>query len=44
MVRVSRSVADDRHAFAEADFCDPFGFCQGSQNQFELTGGFVLRF
>ena len=27
-----------------SDFCDPFGFCQGSLKQFELTGGLVLRF
>jgi opacity protein-like surface antigen len=27
-----------------SDFCDPFGFCQGSLNQFEMTGGLVLRF
>jgi hypothetical protein len=29
---------------ASSDYGDPFGFCQGSLNQFELTGGFVLRF
>jgi opacity protein-like surface antigen len=27
-----------------SDFCDPFGFCQGSLQQFELTGGVTLRF
>lgn len=27
-----------------SDFCDPFGFCQGSLQQFELMGGVVLRF
>jgi opacity protein-like surface antigen len=27
-----------------SEFCDPFGFCQGSLNQFELMGGLVLRF
>jgi opacity protein-like surface antigen len=27
-----------------SDFCDPFGFCQGSLQQFELSGGVVLRF
>ena len=26
------------------DFCDPFGFCQGTLNQFELGGGLILRF
>ena len=25
-------------------FCDPFGFCQGSLGQFEITGGLILRF
>jgi opacity protein-like surface antigen len=29
---------------ASSDFCDPFGFCQGSLRQFEVTGGIVLRF
>ena len=27
-----------------SDFCDPFGFCQGSLQQFELMGGLTLRF
>lgn len=27
-----------------SEFCDPFGFCQGSLQQFELMGGVVLRF
>lgn len=26
------------------DFCDPFGFCQGTLNQFEFGGGLILRF
>jgi hypothetical protein len=26
------------------DFCDPFGFCQGSLNRFDLAGGVVVRF
>ena len=26
------------------DFCDPFGFCQSTLNQFELGGGVVFRF
>jgi len=26
------------------DFCDPFGFCQGSLNQIELAVGAVVRF
>ena len=25
-------------------FCDPFGFCQNTLNQFELGVGFILRF
>lgn len=29
---------------SSSDFCDPFGFCQGSLGQFELTGGVVFRF
>jgi opacity protein-like surface antigen len=29
---------------ASSDFCDPFGFCQGWLQQFEMTGGLVLRF
>ena len=27
-----------------ADFCDPFGFCQGSLQQMEFAGGVVVRF
>jgi outer membrane protein W len=27
-----------------SDYCDPFGFCQNWLQQFELTGGVVLRF
>ena len=29
---------------SSADFCDPFGFCQGELNQMEFAGGVVLRF
>lgn len=29
---------------ASSDFCDPFGFCQGTLHQFELMGGIALRF
>ena len=29
---------------ASSDFCDPFGFCQGWLQQFEMTAGLVLRF
>jgi opacity protein-like surface antigen len=27
-----------------ADFCDPFGFCQGTLQQIEFAGGAVIRF
>ena len=27
-----------------SDFCDPFGFCQGSLQQFELMAGLSMRF
>lgn len=29
---------------SSSDYCDPFGFCQGSLSQFELTGGVAVRF
>jgi hypothetical protein len=29
---------------SDAEVCDPFGFCQGTLHQFELTGGVVVRF
>jgi hypothetical protein len=29
---------------AASDFCDPFGFCQNSLQQFGFAGGVVLRF
>jgi len=29
---------------SSGDFCDPFGFCQGTLSQFELGGGVVFRF
>jgi hypothetical protein len=29
---------------SSSDFCDPFGFCQAWLQQFELTGGVVVRF
>ena len=28
----------------EADFCDPFGFCQGTLSQIEFAGGAIVRF
>lgn len=27
-----------------SDYCDPFGFCQSWLQQFEITGGVVIRF
>jgi hypothetical protein len=29
---------------AAGDFCDPFGFCQNTLQQFELSGGVTVRF
>jgi opacity protein-like surface antigen len=29
---------------SSSDYCDPFGFCQDSLQQLELTGGVVIRF
>jgi opacity protein-like surface antigen len=29
---------------SSGDFCDPFGFCQGTLQQFEFAGGVVVRF
>jgi len=29
---------------SSSDFCDPFGFCQGTLSQFELVGGVAFRF
>ncbi len=29
---------------SSGDFCDPFGFCQSTLNQFELGVGLILRF
>jgi hypothetical protein len=33
-------VGDD----SDGDFCDPFGFCQGSLQQIEIAAGAVVRF
>ena len=40
-VRYKPTMLNDEDA---ADFCDPFGFCQGTLSQFEFAGGVVLRF
>ena len=29
---------------SQSDFCDPFGFCQSTLNQFEFSGGVTFRF
>jgi outer membrane protein W len=29
---------------SSSDFCDPFGFCQDSLDQFEIMGGIVFQF
>ncbi|MCM2255440.1 MAG: porin family protein [Vicinamibacteria bacterium] len=33
-----------RLADGDSDYCDPFGFCQDSLRQFELTAGVAIRF
>ena len=40
-VRYKPTMLNDEDA---GDFCDPFGFCQGSLQQIELTVGAVVRF
>ena len=40
-VRYKPSFLDDT---SSADFCDPFGFCQGTLQQIEFVGAVVLRF
>ena len=40
-VRYKPTMLNDENA---ADFCDPFGFCQGTLQQIEFAGGAVLRF
>ena len=42
--RVQARYVPTRLNDSSSDFCDPFGFCQGSLHQFELLGGLVLRF
>jgi opacity protein-like surface antigen len=39
--RYKPTMMNDKDA---ADFCDPFGFCQGSLQQVEFMGGAVVRF
>jgi len=29
---------------SSGDYCDPFGFCQGTLHQFEFAGGAIFRF
>jgi hypothetical protein len=40
-VRYKPTMLNDEDA---GDFCDPFGFCQGSLQQIEFAGGAVIRF
>jgi len=40
-VRYKPTMMSDEDA---ADFCDPFGFCQGTLQQIEFMGGAVIRF
>ena len=40
-VRYRPTMLNDKDA---ADFCDPFGFCQGTLQQIEFMGGAVVRF
>jgi opacity protein-like surface antigen len=42
--RVQARYVPTRLDDAASDICDPFGFCQGSFQQFELTGGISIRF
>jgi hypothetical protein len=40
-VRYKPTMLNDTDA---ADFCDPFGFCQGGLSQLEFAGGVTIRF
>jgi len=40
-VRYNPTMLNDKDA---ADFCDPFGFCQGVLSQVEFAGGVTVRF
>jgi len=40
-VRYKPTFLNDESA---GDFCDPFGFCQSTLQQFEFAGGVVVRF
>jgi opacity protein-like surface antigen len=42
--RVQARYVPTRLNDSSSDFCDPFGFCQGTLHQFELLGGVVFRF
>jgi opacity protein-like surface antigen len=39
--RYKPTMLDDEDA---GDFCDPFGFCQGTLQQIEIAAGGVVRF
>jgi hypothetical protein len=40
-VRYKPTMLNDEES---ADFCDPFGFCQGTLHQIEFAAGGVVRF
>ena len=40
-VRYTPTMLNDEDA---GDFCDPFGFCQGTLQQVEIAAGGVVRF
>ena len=42
--RVQARYVPTRLNDSSSEFCDPFGFCQGTLHQFELLGGVVFRF
>lgn len=42
--RLQARYAPTRLGDEGSDFCDPFGFCQASFRQFEVTGGVSIRF
>ena len=42
--RVQARYVPTRLNDSSSDFCDPFGFCQGTLHQFEFTGGVTFRF
>jgi opacity protein-like surface antigen len=43
-VRIQARYSPIRLGDSSSDFCDPFGFCQDSLSQLEVTGGVAWRF